>query len=182
MLVMNEDEMSDAVRNSDENYDGLFFYAVKTTGIFCRPSCKSKIPKRENICYFESAQQARKAGFRPCKRCRSDLLEFHPIQEIAKEIKQKLEETTIMNQHISLENIGVTSRRASEIFKQEYGATPKEYVDEMRVRKAEQMLVNTDKKIINIAYDVGFSSLSSFNRFFKSKTGKTPSDYRKGDI
>ena len=87
--------MWNAVCNSDENYDGLFFYAVKTTGIFCRPSCKSKIPKKENICYFTSAEDAEKAGFRPCKRCRSDLLAYEPMSEIAVEVKQKLQEAVM---------------------------------------------------------------------------------------
>ena len=54
-MNMTEQEMWDAISNSDTNYDGIFFYAVKTTKIFCRPSCKSKLPKRKNVCYFESA-------------------------------------------------------------------------------------------------------------------------------
>ena len=61
---MTEPEMWEAVQRSDASYDGLFFYAVKTTGIFCRPSCKSKPPKRENLCYFASGEEARAAGFR----------------------------------------------------------------------------------------------------------------------
>ena len=65
---MTEPEMWEAVQRSDASYDGLFFYAVKTTGIFCRPSCKSKPPKRENLCYFASGEEARAAGFRPCTR------------------------------------------------------------------------------------------------------------------
>ena len=84
---MTEQEMWEAVQRSDASYDGLFFYAVKTTGIFCRPSCKSKPPKRENLCYFASGEEARAAGFRPCKRCRSDLLEYQPMREIAAEIR-----------------------------------------------------------------------------------------------
>lgn len=174
---MTEEEMWNAVR-SDENYDGLFFYGVKTTGIFCRPSCKSKVPKKENICYFKSAEAARKAGFRPCKRCRSDLLEYEPMKEIAKEIKYKLNEEVKTDSHIELENIGLTARRLVDIFKKEYGVTPKEYTDLLRLEMAKGLILNTDKKIIDIAFEVGFSSLSVFNRFFKRKTGKTPSQYR----
>ena len=176
---MTEQEMWNAVQNSDENYDGLFFYGVKTTGIFCRPSCKSKIPKKENICYFQSAEQARKAGFRPCKRCRSDLLEYKPMHNIATEIKQKLNNAVATNSQLSLEEIGLTSRRLTEIFKQEYGITIKEYSDFLRLSLAKAMLSNTDKKVIDIAYESGFSSISSFNRFFKKKTGITPTEYRK---
>ena len=84
---MTEDEMYEAVITNDANYDGLFFYAVKSTGIFCRPSCRSKKPLRENVCYFSYAGEAMKAGFRPCKRCRSDLLSYHPMEEIAGMVK-----------------------------------------------------------------------------------------------
>ena len=176
---MTQQEMWEAVKNSDANYDGLFFYGVKTTGIFCRPSCQSKVPKQENILYFRSSEEARKAGFRPCKRCRSDLLEYQPMHEIADEIRQKLEQAAVAQEAPALEEVGLTARRVTDIFKQEYGMTPKEYTDSLRLQAAEKLLVETDKKIIEIAWDAGFSSLSSFNRFFKKKTGMTPTEYRK---
>ena len=94
---MTEPEMWEAVQRSDASYDGLFFYAVKTTGIFCRPSCKSKPPKRENLCYFASGEEARAAGFRPCKCCRSDLLEYQPMREIAAEIKARLDKASSLD-------------------------------------------------------------------------------------
>ena len=176
---MTKQEMWEAVQNSDANYDGMFFYAVKTTGIFCRPSCKSKPPKRENVCFFETAGQAESAGFRPCKRCRSDLLEYKPMHEIAADIKKKLDGTDAIYNEKTLENIGLTSRRITDIFKQEYGMTPKEYADLRRLSEAEKMLVDTNEKMIDIAYAAGFSSLYAFNRFFKKQLGQTPSEYRK---
>lgn len=170
---MTEQEMWEAVQHSDASYDGLFFYAVKTTRIFCRPSCKSKPPKRENLCYFSSGEEARAAGFRPCKRCRSDLLEYQPMREIAAEIKTRLDRAS------SLDDVGLTSRRMTDIFKQEYGVTPKEYADSLRLLAAKEMLSATTKKVIDIGYQAGFSSLAAFNRFFKQHTGQTPTEYRK---
>lgn len=170
---MTEREMWEAVRRSDESYDGLFFYAVKTTGIFCRPSCKSKAPKRENLCYFTSGEAARVAGFRPCKRCRSDLLEYQPMRQIASEIKTRLDRAA------PLDDVGLTPRRMTDIFKGEYGVTPKEYADALRLRAAEEMLEKTRERVIDVAYQAGFSSLAAFNRFFKQQTGQTPTAYRK---
>ena len=170
---MTEQEMWEAVQRSDAGYDGLFFYAVKTTGIFCRPSCKSKPPKQENLCYFISSEEARAAGFRPCKRCRSDLLEYQPMREIAAKIKSRIDKAE------SLNDIGLTSRRMTDIFKQEYGMTPKEYADSLRLSAAKEMLSETQEKVIDAAYQAGFSSLAAFNRFFKQETGQTPTQYRK---
>ena len=171
---MTEPEMWEAVQRSDASYDGLFFYAVKTTGIFCRPSCRSKLPKRENLCYFASAEEARAAGFRPCKRCRSDLLDYRPMREIAAQIKSRLDRAA------SLDDVGLTPRRMTDIFKQEYGVTPKEYADSLRLRAAKEMLAATQDRVIDVAYQAGFSSLAAFNRFFKQQTGQTPTQYRKG--
>ena len=170
---MTEQEMWEAVQRSDASYDGLFFYAVKTTGIFCRPSCKSKPPKRENLCYFASGEQACAAGFRPCKRCRSDLLEYQPMREIAAEIKARLDKAA------PLDDVGLTQRRMTDIFKQEYGVTPKEYTGLLRLRAAKEILAVSPERVIDAAYKAGFSSLAAFNRFFKQQTGQTPTEYRK---
>lgn len=89
--------MWQAVLHNDASYDGIFFYGVRTTGIYCRPSCKSKLPKRENVCFFTSSEQARKEGFRPCKRCHSDLIDYQPMRSL-KMSKQKLRNFTMNRQ------------------------------------------------------------------------------------
>ena len=171
--------MWDAVKNNDVNYDGLFFYAVITTGIFCRPSCKSKLPKQENICFFKTATEAQKAGFRPCKRCRSDLLDYEPMRDIAKEMRKKIDDAATNSESVELSAVGISSRRMYDIFKKEYGMTPKEYTDSLRLHAAKKILAMTGHKIIDTAYSTGFSNLSAFNRFLKKQTGLTPSEYRR---
>lgn len=178
---MTEEEMYDAVINNDESYDGIFFYAVKSTGIYCRPSCKSKAPKRNNICFYKNAEDAENAGFRPCKRCRSDLLNYQPMKEIAQKVKDLIDdmfqEVVLLNNELS--KIGLSQRRMVDIFKDEYGMTPKSYVDSLRLKEAERLLIETKNEIIDIAYSVGFSSLSAFYRFFKEQNNMTPREYRK---
>lgn len=176
---MTEQEMWDAVQRCDADYDGVFFYAVRTTGIFCRPSCRSKPPRPENVCYFQTAEQARRAGFRPCKRCRSDLLDYRPMREIAEETRQRIEEAVKRSGAVRLDCIGLTPRRLTDVFRETYGVTPREYAAGLRLQAAKQKLAETEEPVIDIAYDTGFSSLSTFNRFFKRQTGQTPTGYRR---
>ena len=95
------------------------------------------------------------------------------MREIAAEIKARLDKAS------SLDDVGLTPRRMTDIFKQEYGATPKEYTDSRRLCAAKEMLAATQEKVIDVAYQAGFSSLAAFNRFFKQQTGQTPTEYRK---
>lgn len=177
---MTEQEMWEAVIQNDSSCDGAFFYAVKTTGIYCRPSCKSKPPRRENICFFRTAQEARAAGFRPCKRCRSDLPDYRPMKETAEMIKETMDHafTGQKTCNRGLREIGLSQRRLVDVFKAEYGMTPKAYFDSLRLNAARQLLLDTDAKVIDIAYQTGFESLAAFYSFFKKKTGKTPNQYR----
>ena len=178
---MTDDERYNAISNNDANYDGVFFYGVKSTSIFCRPSCQSKKPKRENVQFFDNAADALAKGFRPCKRCRSDLLSYHPMEEIAEELKKHLEKLYTMqfSWNENMLGLGLSERRIVDIFKETYGVTPKAYIDALRLKEAKKRLCDTDRKIIDIAAAVGFGSLSTFNRFFKEQVGETPQSYRK---
>ena len=95
------------------------------------------------------------------------------MREIAAEIKARLDKAS------SLDDVGLTPRRMADVFKQEYGVTPKEYADSLRLRTAKEMLAGSPEKVIDVAYQAGFSSLAAFNRFFKQQTGQTPTAYRK---
>ncbi|MEL7624387.1 MAG: Ada metal-binding domain-containing protein [Clostridiales bacterium] len=177
---MSEDAKWAAVSENDSSFDGVFFYGVKTTGIFCRPSCKSKVPRRENVRFFDSAGQARQEGFRPCKRCRPDLLSYQPLKELAEKAKDLID-SSIENKLAlanELRNLGLTQHRLAELFRDHYGLTISEYSQRVRLEKARVMLAATREPIANIAFDVGFESLSAFYRFFRKQTGMTPSAYR----
>ncbi len=181
-LNMTFDEMYDAVISNDESYDTVFFYAVKSTGIYCRPSCKSKAPKVENIAFYKLAEEALEAGFRPCKRCRSDLLDYKPMKDIAEKLKTLIDdmfsEVAVLNNEI--DKLGLSRKRMVEVFKEEYGKTPSTYVNDLRYEEAIRLLEETDTDVTLIAYSVGFSSLSAFYKFFKDRANMTPVAYRKG--
>lgn len=169
-----------AVKQNDESCDGIFFYAVKSTGIFCRPSCKSRLPKRDNVEFFNKSDEACAAGYRPCKRCRPDLLEYKPVQEVAEKTKRLIDNLFAAKQELDheIKELGVTQHRIIKIFKEQYGVTPSVYMNELRIHEAKSRLTATNEKIIDIAYSVGFNSLSAFYRLFRKMTGVSPANYR----
>ncbi len=181
---MTWEEMYEAVINNDPNYDTLFFYAVKSTGIFCRPSCKSRAPKKENIVFFHTAEQARAAGYRPCKRCRSDLLEYKPMQDMADKIKKLMDTMPLETSQLQgeMSALGLSHKRVVEIFKDAYGITPHAYMNNLRFAEAKALLKHSDAEIIDIAFSVGFSSLSAFYAFFKARAKLSPVAYRKEQL
>lgn len=177
---MTENEKWNAVISNNADGDGLFYYAVKSTGIFCRPSCKSKELLRENVMFFDCREDAVAAGFRPCKRCRPELVDYQPLTDIAKQAKNVIEEYHSQKQQLAdeLQKLGVSNRRIAQIFKQEYGVSTTEYTNSIRIQIAKEQLQLLTLPIIDIAYSLGFESLSAFFTFFRKNTGITPREYR----
>lgn len=169
-----------AVVACDQSYDGNFFYAVKTVGVYCRPSCKSKTPLRKNVDYFKTQAEAEKAGFRPCKRCRPDLPDYAPMLELAQQTKNLIDDFFSERERLGAEmkRLGVSAGHLAVIFKQRYGMAPGQYLNKIRLSYAKKMLAETDTPIIDMAGDIGFASLPSFYGFFKKQTGTTPKKYR----
>lgn len=179
-MFLIDDARWNAVVTCDKSYDGAFFYAVKTVGVYCRPSCKSRTPLQKNVCCFETVVEAENAGYRPCKRCRPDLMDYAPVEEIAKQTKNIIDDYFSERERLAAEikRLGVSAGHLAVIFKQQYGIAPSRYLDQIRVGHAKKLLTETDTSIIVIAGDVGFDSLPSFYGFFKRQTGTTPKVYR----
>ena len=174
-------EKWDAVVNCDDKYDGKFFYGVKTTGIFCRPSCKSKEPLRENVKFFDKIDQAYADGLRPCKRCRPDLIEYKPMKELAEEAK-KVFDTCFddpMKLKLNIKKLAISQNRLINLFQKQFNSTPLEYINKLRVGKAAELIEHSDNSILNIAMLSGFGSLSSFYNVFKKYIGIAPGEYKK---
>lgn len=173
-----------AVKENSRKSDGTFYYGVKTTGIFCLPSCKSKLPLRKNIIFFDSYDQAVNSGFRPCKRCRPDLYgTYAPNEALLSDIKAYIDGNSTDAQCLeSLDRrFNMSSCHITRIFKARFGVTPVEYLRFKRLEAAEKLLDTTDMKALDIAYTIGFSSYSAFFSNFKRAFGITPEAYRKGE-
>lgn len=179
-----EDTMYEAVVTCDDSYDGEFYYAVKTVGVYCRPSCRSRSPLRKNVEFYGTPAHAEASGYRPCKRCRPDLLEYAPAAEVAARIKETIDRYygTHDALHRHLNGIGVSQSHMAVIFKQHYGMTPVQYLGQVRLEHALDRLSNSEDQIAFVAYDVGFESLTAFYRFFKKRTGTSPAAYRKASV
>lgn len=182
-MNLNDNRMWRAVITNDPGYDGVFYYGVKSTGVFCRPSCQSKVPKRENVQFFSNRDEALREGFRPCKRCRPDSPDVYrgPIREMADRIFDLLQKD-YANPRILYELpglVGVSPFHLIHSFKKVVGITPSELLREIRVHKAEELIKSSELNNTEVCYQVGFQSLSNFYEAFRKKTGKSPGEYRK---
>jgi AraC family transcriptional regulator of adaptative response / methylphosphotriester-DNA alkyltransferase methyltransferase len=180
-MKLADDQMWEATKNNDGERDGQFFYAVKTVGVYCRPSCKSRTPLRKNVVYFVSSAEAEQAGFRPCKRCRPDLMDYAPVLAIAERTKALMNDCFTERERLSSElaSLGISRGHLAVIFKQQYGASPTQYLNHLRLSYAKRLLARSDMPIIDIALEIGYDSVSAFYGFFKRQTGITPQKFRR---
>ncbi|MEI5907972.1 Ada metal-binding domain-containing protein [Bacillus spongiae] len=172
-------EMWEKIIACDRKYDGLFYTAVKTTKIYCRPSCRSRKPKKCNVEFYHDLKEVEKAGYRACKRCQPDveysphhLLVTNVITFLVNNYKEKLELKDISN------HVGVSSFYLDRLFKQETSETPRTYLEKIRVDKAAYLLANTDYTNLEICYEVGFQSPSNFYKAFRQLKDCSPKEYR----
>ena len=180
MLPYEEETLWQAVAACDEAYDGAFFYGARTVGVYCRASCKSRTPLRKNIVFFETAAQAEAAHFRPCKRCRPDLLAYEPVRALAEQAKALIDGGFHARTRLTedMRRLGVSPNRLAAVFKQTYGIPPLTYLHQRRLAYAKDLLAQSPLPILEVAYATGFESLSAFYAFFKKQTGLTPKEYQ----
>lgn len=173
------DDKWHAITHNDASYDERFFYAVKTTGIFCRPSCKSKAPRKENVRIFQKAEQALSANFRPCKRCRPTgqrLPDTEWVTQITQYIDKNYSEPLTLG--ILSDMCHGSPYHLQRTFKRVKGITPVEYVQQLRISIAMECLINSDQSISDIALTVGIANTPYFITLFRKITGHTPTNYR----
>ncbi len=175
------DDMWEAVRRRDPAYDGAFFVAVRTTGVYCRPSCASRPARRENVSFLSTAEAAEQAGFRACKRCRPDRIGAPDPQVEA--IRRACEQIASAEEAPSLADlaagVGLSPYHFHRVFKKIAGVTPKAFAAETRARRAAENLA-TAGTVTEAIYDAGFNSSSRFYETSAARLGMTPTALRRG--
>jgi len=175
-----------ALTAHDSRFDGVFFVGVTSTGIYCRPVCRVKTPKAANCRFYDTAQEAEQAGFRPCLRCRPELAPGNaPVddaQRIAQLIVQRLAEGQL-DEEPGLEAIAsqfeLSSRQIRRIVQHELGVPPIQLLLTRRLLLAKQLLTETTWPMTDVAFASGFASLRRFNDAFTRRYGMAPTRLRK---
>jgi AraC family transcriptional regulator of adaptative response / methylphosphotriester-DNA alkyltransferase methyltransferase len=181
MGLLNKEVMWEAIVSCNEEYDGVFYYAVKSTGICCKPSCKSKTPLHENVSFYPSVSLAIQDGYRPCKRCRPNLLQTNE-EEIVLSVKEVIEReyrNFLTLDRLALE-VGVSKYHLQRVFKHNTGISPLSYITKLRMDEAMRRLKTKDETITEIAHILGYKSSAHFSNTFKQIIGCTPTEYRAG--
>jgi AraC family transcriptional regulator of adaptative response / DNA-3-methyladenine glycosylase II len=173
----------------DARFDGLFFVGVKTTGIYCRPVCTAKTPRRGSCRFFASAALAERAGFRPCLRCRPELAPGHAPVDHARTIARAAAariEAGALDQGGSLEKLAaslqISSRQLRRAVRKELGVSPVELAQTHRLLLAKRLIAETQLPMVQVAFAAGFESVRRFNALFKSHYRLAPSSMRRATV
>lgn len=165
-------------------FDGLFFTAVRTTKIYCRPVCPVKQPLTKNVTYYATAAAAERAGYRPCLRCRPESAPFCPAWNGTKttvERALKLIEAGALDggsvEDLAL-RLGIGPRQLSRLFKRHLGASPGQTALTLRIQRAKRLLDTQGAPMTEIARRAGFGSVRRFNAAFAALYKMTPTTYR----
>jgi len=183
-LTLQADEQRwKAVVARDARRDGEFVFAVSTTGVYCRPSCAARRPRRENVQFFAAPDAAEKAGYRACLRCRPRAaglnVESAGVKAICRYIEQHLDEPLTLDR--LGKEFGQSPFHLQRRFKAALGITPREYADSCRLRMLRRNLQAGDS-VTRAMYDAGYGSSSRLYEKTASQLGMTPDKYRRGAI
>ncbi|MGK5733263.1 DNA-3-methyladenine glycosylase 2 family protein [Streptomyces sp. URMC 124] len=181
---MDDETRYQAVRSRDARFDGEFFLAVKTTGIYCRPSCPAVTPKRRNACFYPSAAAAQGAGFRACRRCRPDTApgsaEWNVRADLVGRAMRLIGDGVVDRDGVAglAARLGYSARQVHRQLTQELGAGPIALARAQRAHTARVLLQTTDMPVTGIAFAAGFASVRQFNDTIREIYAATPSGLR----
>ncbi len=173
-----------AVSSRDQRFDGWFFTAVTTTGIYCRPSCPAQTPKHGNVQFYPTAAAAHRQGFRACKRCRPDAAPGSPEWDMRADVvgrAMRLIADGIVDRHGVTglaERLGYTPRHLNRMLVDEVGAGPLALARAQRAQTARTLIETTEMGLAQVAFAAGFNSVRQFNDTFRDVYAASPSDMR----
>lgn len=184
-MKLDPDTCYRAVASHDRRFDGRFFVGVSSTGVYCRPVCAVRTPRRENCSFYETAAAAEKHGYRPCLRCRPELAPGHGLADISGRLAQAA--ATLIDEGFMADGgvaqlaarIGVTERHLRRLFDAEFGVSVLEYAQTQRLLLAKRLLTDTAMPVAEVAHAAGFGSVRRFNDVLKTRYGLTPLAMRK---
>src|SRR5687768_6410490 len=170
-----------AVQSRNPEFDGLFYFGVQTTGVFCRPSCSSRSPKRQNVTFFTTPAEAARAGFRACLRCKPGS-EYFPgpaamlVMRAFEILRSREDDIPTIDELATL--LEASPGHLQKTFKAILGLSPKEVTDMMRIENFKKNVKKTD--VTTSLYDSGFGSSRSLYEKAGERLGMTPAKYKKG--
>ena len=183
--MFTSDQCYQAVTSRDRRFDGMFFTAVRTTGIFCRPSCPARTPRRENVDFFVTAAAAADAGFRACRRCRPDASPNSPQWDTRGDIVARamrlIRDGVVDRGGVDslAASLGYSTRQLGRLIYAELGAGPLALARTERVRTARTLIEATSMPMSDIAFAAGFSSIRQFNDTFRAMYSISPRQLRR---
>jgi len=183
-VIFDSDRFWQAVEAEDPRFDGWVFCAVRTTGIYCRPSCPARTPKRENVRFFATAAAAQAAGFRACKRCRPDATpgspEWDRRADLVGRAMRLIADGVVDREGVVglASRLGYTERHVYRQLVAVVGAGPLALARAQRAQTARILLETTEVSIIEVAFAAGFQSVRQFNATIQEVFARTPSEVR----
>ncbi len=180
--IMNHPELWNAVLARDASRDGSFVFAVRSTGIYCRPSCPARRPRREQVSFFQIPEAAEQAGFRACRRChprraRTADPQIELVRQICHAIDEHDEEPTTLKT-LSAET-GVSAHHLQRTFKEVMGITPRQYAESRRLKQFKSKVKN-GSSVTDAMYDAGYGSSRGLYEKSSAHLGMTPATYGRG--
>lgn len=186
MLIDDVESCYRAVKSRDRRFDGVFFTAVRSTGIYCRPSCPAITPQRRNVAFYRTAAAAQQAGFRACKRCRPDASPGSPEWDVAADTAGRamrlIADGVVERDGVEglAARVGYTSRHLGRLLTRELGAGPLALSRARRAQTARILIETTPLPFSDVAFAAGFSSIRQFNDTVRTVYAATPSRLREG--